>query len=67
MIFNPFLTYNYVANKCKIYVTVCCKTLQQHSRANKQGNLGRYFTIKFVIQNLSYAVYNMQPTVCRKK
>ena len=55
LIFSPFLTY--VTNKCKMYVTICCKKLQ-HSRANKQGNLGRYFTTKIVRQNMSFIVWS---------
>ena len=58
-----------MANKCTIYVTTACKKLQ-HSRANKQGNLVRYFKKKKKLQeriwHLSYGVYNMQPKFCWK-
>ena len=59
LIFNPFLTN--VANKCTIYVTTCCKKLQ-HSRANKQGNLVRYFKKKNCKKE--YDIYHMECTIC---
>ena len=56
----------HAGQKLKIYVANKWK-LQQHSRANKQTKLGRYFTTQTVRQDMpfAYGVRNMQPTVCR--
>ena len=55
---------HYAGQNLEVYVANNWK-LQQHSRANKQKELGRYFTIQTLRQKMPYGVHKIQPTVCQ--